>query len=544
MFLGRVGGLTVATVAASAVAAPLAAAAPIAPAPAASASFGDDDDNDDGPKGRSQQAEKIRRDAAKRQRDLPDPGNKPNGDEARYAGKIGSFSKCLPHNQLGEVDPAAFAALVRAMNTGKRADFEAIPMGGSTKLKNPQAGFAFDLQGPDAHALHLAAPPAFASAETAAEAVELYWQALTRDVPYLAYGSDPLVEAAAAELSTLKDFTGPKVGDKVTPDTIFRSYTAGDLVGPYISQFLALDVPFGAMTVKQAITTLKPGVEYLTDYNDWLSCQSGGKPKDIQNDGTARYIRNARDLAEYVHRDYSYQPYMNAALILFGLKAPLDPANPYNGSKTQGGDGTFGLPAVLDLVARITINATKTSWYHKWSIHRRLRPEAYGGRVHNHKTGKANYPIHEQVLKSQAVARVSSKHGTFLLPMAYPEGSPTHPAYPAAHAVLAGAAVTALKAVFKEDWVIPQPKVANAEGTGLDAWGGAPLTVGNELDKLAGNIAKGRDAAGVHWRSDGIEGIKLGEALALNYLAETRALWNEEFEGYTVTKFDGTKVTV
>jgi hypothetical protein len=33
-------------------------------------------------------------------------------------------------------------------------------------------------------------------------------------------------------------------------------------------------------------------------------------------------------------------------------------------------------------------------------------------------------------------------------------------------------------------------------------------------------------AAGVHWRSDCVEGMKLGEALALNYLAESRALWN------------------
>jgi hypothetical protein len=54
----------------------------------------------------------------------------------------------------------------------------------------------------------------------------------------------------------------------------------------------------------------------------------------------------------------------------------------------------------------------------------------------------------------------------------------------------------------------------------------------------------GRDAAGVHWRSDSAEGIKLGETLALNYLTETRSLWNERFEGFTVTKFDGTVVTI
>ena len=68
------------------------------------------------------------------------------------------------------------------------------------------------------------------------------------------------------------------------------------------------------------------------------------------------------------------------------------------------------------MVARITINGTKTSWYHKWSIHRRLRPEEYGGRVHNHKTGAAGYPLHQQVLTRRRAAHVFGKSGTYLLP--------------------------------------------------------------------------------------------------------------------------------
>ena len=64
------------------------------------------------------------------------------------------------------------------------------------------------------------------------------------------------------------------------------------------------------------------------------------------------------------------------------------------------------------------------------------------------------------------------------------------------------------------------------------------------MNKLAGNIAMGRDAAGVHWRSDGRGGLDLGEALALDYLAEMRPLWNERFDGFSVTRFDGTTVTV
>lgn len=50
--------------------------------------------------------------------------------------------------------------------------------------------------------------------------------------------------------------------------------------------------------------------------------------------------------------------------------------------------------------------------------------------------------------------------GSYLLPMAFPEGSPLHSSYGSGHA-----------------------------------------TVGGELDKLASNVGIGRNISGVHWRS-------------------------------------------
>jgi hypothetical protein len=43
--------------------------------------------------------------------------------------RIANFSKGLPHNELGEVDPAAYDALLVALASGDPADFEAIPRG-------------------------------------------------------------------------------------------------------------------------------------------------------------------------------------------------------------------------------------------------------------------------------------------------------------------------------------------------------------------------------------------------------------------------------
>src|SRR6185369_11752387 len=118
------------------------------------------------------------------------------------------------------------------------------------------------------------------------------------------------------------------------------------------------------------------------------------------------------------------------------------------------------------------------------------------------------------------------------------------PAYPAGHAVIAGACATILKACFAESFVIPNPQVPSEDGGQLVRYAGSDLTVGNELDKLAENIAMARNFAGVHWRSDGVEGLKLGEDVAIALLRETRAMNRETFGGFALTKFDGAKITV
>lgn len=46
--------------------------------------------------------------------------------------------------------------------------------------------------------------------------------------------------------------------------------------------------------------------------------------------------------------------------------------------------------------------------------------------------------------------QVAQKYGTYFLPMAFPEGSPTHPSYGSGHATVAGACTTILKAFFDE----------------------------------------------------------------------------------------------
>jgi hypothetical protein len=101
-----------------------------------------------------------------------------------------------------------------------------------------------------------------------------------------------------------------------------------------------------------------------------------------------------------------------------------------------------------------------------------------------------------------------------------------------------------LKAFFNESFVIPNPVVPSDDGLSLVPYTGALITVGGELNKLASNVSLGRLAGGVHYRTDGTEGIKLGEAIALSILRDTATIYHEEFPGFTLTRFDGTRVTI
>lgn len=493
---------------------------------------------------RDNKAYLVRQQAALFQKNQPRAPHVANTDET-LPGYIAFFTKSLPHDANGEVDPFAYAALMRAMTTGDPADFAAIPMGGGARLANPQAAFAFDFIGGDSHAFAARTPPSFGSAETAGEMTELYWHALTRDVPFIEFGSNGAIAAACASLSGLSDFRGPKAGGAVTPATVFRGPTAGDLTGPYISQFLYRDVPSGPYVQQQRVREALPGADYLTSYGSWLAVQNGGSAgTQLYNGTTRRYVANARDLAEYVHRDYTYQAFLNAALMLLsGGPAALADTNPYKASGNQGGFTTFGPAQILDCVATIANLALHATWFHKWSVHRRLRPEEYGGRVHNKIVAGAAYPIHSDLFSSGVLDAVLAATGTYLLPIAYVEGCPTHPAYPAGHAAMAGAAATLLKAFFKETNTMASPVEASADGSALVPCSGT-LTVRGELDKLASNISIGRDVAGVHWRTDGAEGMNLGEQVAIRYLMDLRRSFNEPFDGFSFTMFDGTTKTI
>lgn len=473
------------------------------------------------------------------------PNRQNNGDEELYSDKIASFSKGLPHDSQGVVDPDAYTAMLHALQTQDSSDFDVIPMGAnpSVKLTNPQAALAFDLQGADVFAVTMIPAPTFNSAQQAGETVELYEMALMRDVNFDQYAISPLASAACAHLNACSDFRGPKVVNQVTPATLFRGSLSGCMYGPYVSQFLYQPFHYGAIAVSQKSRQTTINADYLTTFPDWLDNQNGSTT--VQPSWpNLRYMINARDIAEWVHMDALYQGYHHALLYLLDINCPLNIGNPYNNNPTQSGFATFGGPHILALLPEVSTRALKAAWNQKWTLHRRCRPDAFCARVHLTKTTVASDPIHADLLNSNVLTDVHNKWNSYLLPISYVEGSPTHPSYPAGHATVAGACVTLLKACFNTSGSIPNPVQPSNDGSTLNPYVGPALNIQDELHKLACNISTGRNMAGIHYRSDMDESLKLGEEICISVLRDQRLTFNESFSGFTFQKFDGSMITV
>lgn len=545
---------------------------------------------------------------------------------------IGNFHKTLPHNEYGEVCKDSyqkFAARCMEIDSGLHKDFEDIAKGGdyldcflidqidkrkfTAKFTSPLAGAASEEHGPDPQQMEMIASPSIYSKSTAAEMIELYWMAVLRDVPLSELADHTLINDAINELSTKFSEGVGEIGDEgrlrlgldlphtngtlnITAKTIFRSGLPDEEYGPLVSQFFLRDIPYGTQTISQLQLPYKQAQDYLTNQNDWLRAQNTGTDQYQRDYGSCnnaadetaafsyyekekRYISTMRDLARFVNRDALHQAYFNAALFLDAAGAKLDSGNPYASHyKRQGGFATLGGPDLLTLVSEVASRALKVVWRQKWLVHRRCRPEVFGGLVHMQKVNDRNYGIVD-ITGSTAANKIFTlkDQKTYFLPMAFSAGSPAHPAYGAGHATVAGACVTVLKAWFDEDekfldlindYDSDGVNIGKSRGKergrfdpilepGTDSstptkWIPKPydgkdignMTVGGELNKIASNVAMGRSMGGVHWRTDNTRSLRLGEAIAIEILRKRTQEYAESPVSFTFRSFDGKKVFI
>lgn len=396
-------------------------------------------------------------------------------------------------------------------------------------------------------------------------------------------------------------------------------------------------IRFGTQTIAQQFVPHQENVDHMSEWGMWLDVQNGANRKgrfdlylteDRQPDGKTqgRFITTPRDLATYVHFDALYQAYLNACLLLLGKQWPTDAGLPEGpGHPTRDNFATFGGPHILTLVTEVATRALKAVRRQKYNVHLRSRPEALAAAVSlawvNDDADKSQLGGQKDALGEMATAlddsglltKIADRNKVVndfwasadwdidygpgmdedtnaLLPMAFPEGSPMHPAYGAGHATVAGACVTVLKAFFEmydigdkrgtfsiydiieqesgysgklpTDLFGEARSLIGAEkdqfeaayqalftnepktlGTKLDPvnLGHTVLTTQGELDKLAANISIGRNFGGVHFYTDYYESLRMGERIAVSMLQEHMLTYREPVS-MRFTSFDDDRI--
>lgn len=510
------------------------------------------------------------------------------------------FSKTLSHNmQTGFPKKVDVDKVIDATLKADKKSIANIPKhsGSVRTLEGIASASSFCLMGNDSTIPFLDGKRyPIDSVEGMFEMAEVYGMSLLRDISFSQYqtkydemSSDGGYSEFRKVVDNLNKFptntSAPVNGNNtITPQNVFRGSGMGETYGPYISQFLLLPYKYGNLHIEQKYTSeddVKGSVSLDSQTsNNWFDIQNGKQGSGNQNtvldtDGSPKstYTNNARVLGAKVHNDPLYQFYYQATLIAFGNGIKPDT---FESTKTTAWT-TGGGPDVLGSVAGVAIGALRTAWYHKWSVNMHIRPEVMAQRItfaKKNPTMVNNIPGMVNALKlaedympdiltsinSKCTNYTDSAEGDlYMLPLMFQEGSPTHPSFPAGHATVSGACCTVLKAMLKTHdhatharlpWV-PEAKISSDDGSILENYqedDRQSMTIVGELNKLASNVAIGRNWAGVHYRCDGDCGMELGQQYAISYLIDKCKEYHESitdmFEGFVLEKFDGSIVRI
>ncbi len=570
---------------------------------------------------------------------LHDPAHFVEYRRAIDDGFIDPFSHRVPHGAQYEVDEDTFEPICHAEPPADFRQWEAPTAGTAYELQGPDAQSVtmppapalLDADGnpnpelifemAEVYELALLRDQPFTAFENGQsnDAVDASCARLNA----LAYGADPKGRPRKRE----------RVGEemKLTAQTLFRGSSPGVEVGPYLSQFMVIGngdhngagsvadgrIGYGVLHVDQRVPVALEHCDFMQDMASYVNAQRGLKPTreeyepDAAHGGRTkrRFITTPRDLATYVHYDALYEAYLNACTILLGMGTPFDPSFDHlSGVGAAAGNGRtrrnaagfalYGGPHILTLVTEVATRALKAVRFQKFNNHIRLRPEALAARIELERcypglAAAAQATVPPALLKHMAkyhqaldgnggdgdstLAAIHKLHHcqTYFLPMAFPEGSPMHPAYGAGHATVAGACVTILKAFFDTSSVLVKTNTAKDGAPPKYAVrfkrydptkdqgvifrvsdGGAkltpecpetddivpvevPLTLEGELNKLAANISIGRNMAGVHYFSDYYDSLRMGEQIAIGVLEEQALTYPTDPFVLSLPGFDG-----
>ena len=441
-----------------------------------------------------------------------------------------------------------------------------------------------------------AALPRFSQVGTNAFAYDLaeaYVMAHLRDQPLddlAQQGTAAYAEATRVLSSFLRRFSGAPA--TLRPETLFRcptTFVAECRAGPYVSQLLFRAFYDGGSPRDRRFVFERDAAN-LTRRARLLDFHRGVAPaRDYARDAYGRfdlrYVHSGRVLASIVHSEPPHKHYYEGALAAMSAlgEAGLALTDGFSGGAGVAASTTAGYDDVLASVAGVTMQALRQSYAHKWIEHRKIRPDAVAMRLDTFKRaaalgveaavaqiplapllvsqffeGSASKAAFMEELADANLARAGERN--YLLPLLYPP--PGHPSSTHGHAVVAGACATVLKAMLTTtDAATGAPLawggVGGVGGVALTAGAGgetvrpyngsiAGMTLEGEIDKLAHNVAAGRNWAGVHFRTELEYSLFLGEAVGLRYLrakiCEYHVARTGSFRGWDLRLFNGTRL--
>lgn len=401
----------------------------------------------------------------------------------------GAYTKGFPHLETLLVNPKSFQTFLQALSYADVELLQEIQLGGKRRLDTPSTLFSFDQFGVLKASIPLAPHVSMKSPLFTTELTDLYNISELRDVPFPFVS----VEGIDFEKRYLRNMT--------------------EIGGDPISSFFYNDIPLGPKSVKQTYIFYAPGIDYLKTRPETIDIQNGAIPLTA---GTylsiEKYITTLRDGATFVQDMDVLQFFTNIVYWLESQNAPLNPLSPFRTGVifTENSTVLGGHNDVIYVMTSVARNVISSVWYNKWK-YLRPRPEEVGVLLDQSKLIGTETPF---ISPSQEVlAPIYAKQGNWLLTQVYPGGAPLNPSYPSAHAALAGALVTVIKAYYDESFLF-EGLIPSPDGLSVSK-SGKTTSLGAELNKAAYNIGAFQVGAGIHYNSDLT--YSFGQEVALRY---------------------------
>lgn len=458
---------------------------------------------------------------------------------------INVYSKGLPHDNEGFVNHNEINKLISALKSNNSKKLSQVNLGGNIKLANPSSIWTNGII--DIYCDKRSINKYFWSCDlnsdlVASEMSELYCMSLVRDIPFRKYDVSTIIEDCCNYLNSLKTY--PQVTGKINPNNIFRGQTEGNLLGPYISQFLYYDIKTDISQQKQKYYTYLEGYDFMKSWKTTISAQNGIimealPPKRLY----PRYIITGRDLSSFVYNNNIIIIFCNIYDILINFEVPMNRQiqNLFNNNLVENYTVDFGKIEIQSILNVIGKKALLAANYIKWNT-LFLRPEALGIEVERvFRDGHNKYCISDELLRNPVLNAVRSLNGNVLLSQVYCEGSSLSPSMPSEQAAISGACSTILKFFFdiEHELDVYEPDVDgnNLINTQMKT------TVKNELDKLAYNLGFGTIWSGTQYHIDIIKGLKLGERIAIYHLRDIIKKYPAKLN-VAFNKFNGKIITI